>query len=152
MNSSIRSVIRLKSPSIKLLWLLIYNLYATGRLIDQFGKAAIDVFLPQSVYEVPLMFLGAEEIAGGIRGISRFGQIRRGISTARDVARVRHNIQLSNGLRVDLKAGFPGRMGHFNKVTQEMHGFPHVHDPNVPGGVRDITADDYINIFKELGE
>ncbi len=33
MNSSIRSVIRLKSPSIKLLWLLIYNLYATGRLM-----------------------------------------------------------------------------------------------------------------------
>jgi len=32
-NSNIRSVIRLKSPSIKLLWLLIYNLYATGRLI-----------------------------------------------------------------------------------------------------------------------
>ena len=33
MNSNIRSVIRLKSPSIKLLWLLIYNLYATGRFL-----------------------------------------------------------------------------------------------------------------------
>ncbi len=33
MNLNIRNVIRLKSPSIKLLWLLIYNLYATGRLI-----------------------------------------------------------------------------------------------------------------------
>ncbi len=31
MNSNIRSVIRLKSLSIKLLWLLIYNLYATER-------------------------------------------------------------------------------------------------------------------------
>ncbi len=33
MNSNIESVIRIKSPSIKLLWLLIYNLYATGRII-----------------------------------------------------------------------------------------------------------------------
>ena len=38
MNANIRSVIRLKSPSIKLLWLLTYNLYATERLIYGFGN------------------------------------------------------------------------------------------------------------------
>ncbi len=52
MNSSIRSVIRLKSPSIKLLWLLIYNLYATEQqlpsAISGNGKKRSQKLMPRS--------------------------------------------------------------------------------------------------------
>ena len=61
MNSNIRSVIRLKSPSIKLLWLLIYNLHATGRLTQSESGT-----LNRRLFDAEFFYLREE------RGITEF--------------------------------------------------------------------------------
>jgi RHS repeat-associated protein len=78
---------------------------------------------------------------------SRFGQIRGGIKKAQELTKSNHNLKLLDGKRIDLKGRHPLSKGHYNKVTKEQFGYPHVYDPTHPGGVRAPNANDYIEIF-----
>jgi hypothetical protein len=78
---------------------------------------------------------------------------RRGIAAVRQVSKTRSNLPLPGGRRIDIRPGRnPNSRGHFNKVTREQLGFPHVEDPAAPGGQRKITADDYRDVGRMFGD
>ncbi|MFH0791537.1 MAG: hypothetical protein V2A64_07910 [Candidatus Omnitrophota bacterium] len=73
-------------------------------------------------------------------------RVKKGIKKALEIMRSKHNLRLKDSKRMDLKGRHPNSKGHFNKNTQIRHGYPHVHDPNIPGGVRDPIPQDYREI------
>jgi hypothetical protein len=93
---------------------------------------------------------GALRWAGKALGIGTKTEkaVQKGIEKATQLSKSQHSIDLSKGKRIDLKGRDPKSSGHFNKTTQTQHGYPHVHDPKAPGGVRDPRPSDY----SEIGE
>jgi hypothetical protein len=76
--------------------------------------------------------------------VKDINKARRGFEKAKCISKSRHNIELGPDVRIDLKGrGLGKSSGHHNKATGKRHGFPHVHDPNAVGGVRDAIDDDY---------